>query len=523
MLKKVFLICAFLFFTAAPAVFANDGGAYPDYEGYVTYSVTTDCKGIGIGEEITFKLILHNNINVEFDIFHMGSVFWGSSVDWETEEYFWSKFSPLEPYSTKEIVFTYTVPEDVYWYENKGEYYIDLCPSLVYSINQEYNYKLEELGLPYDFFQNMNEPEPIPIKLTNVYDGGCFIDFQIIDENQYFVYSDRYPLDYRESYTYFGEYEGGISNYLSIENISDYSFDVVSIDGYERLFEIKDFPLILDSKEKIIIEDGYTKLRLPDEIPEYEHVRCSMLFKDTDGNYYGTEISRDYKTILYEAPPIEVTVNKIADTEDGNQLVNISVKNVSDKAIDEFFVYYGVEFPETKDELFNNVIRKSIDAGETWEQPSEIEIYIWKSQNIYSDTGYLYKGSYYLRIGYWIDNFLCYWEMPIFFLTDEDVCLYKSDDFAYGTYEDVNDLVNDIEVFDMSSALRAAWTYPALATPTPAAELPDTPMPSAEYTPESGITVQKSISYIIPSWVYIAVAGAATLAAALIAAIRRRK
>jgi len=522
--KKIFLICLFILIAAVPAVYANDGGPYPDYNQYVTYTVSTDCKEAAIGEEITFKIVLNNKIDIEFSFFHMGSVFSGTPVYWEDEEYFWNTFSPLEPYSTKEIVFKYTIPENVYWYQKEEAFYIDLRPSLSYYIRSEYDDKAAELNLPHTEFINMAEGNPIPIKLTNVADGNRLLNMKIVDDNLHFVYSDRYPSDYKESRTYFGEYEGGIVNYISIQNISNYPYEVVYLDGYKWDFEIKDFPLILDSKKSVTIKDEYVKLRLPNEIPEYEHVRYSMLFKDTEGNYYAADVAREYKTVLYKEPPIKVTVSKVADTDEGNQLVNISIQNISNKAIDNFFVYFGFEFPKTEKELCSNVIRGAIESGQTLELPRDIEIYPWDTYFVYAQDGYYYTGQFYLRIGYWIDDFLCYWKMPITTFSDPDIREYTNNDFAYGISGDVYDLVNDIEVYDIAAELHPTATPVSSNSPvtevTPKAS--STPFSTADEATVDKIEMVKSASYIVPFWAFVAEFVAILAAAGLIAAVRRK-
>ena len=491
MIKRIIFIFCIVFLCLVPITKANDGGGiYPDFNEYVSYTVETDCKEIVIGEELEFTMTLTNHTKATFTHFRVWSIFSNTYFGLEDEMSFWDCVLQLEPYSTQKITLSYIVPEDVSWYKKGDDFFVDLEPNIAYGVEYESDEKLEELGLPYDFFENMIGPSPVPIKLNNLNDGSGFIDFNIIDDKELFIYSDKSDSDDDKSWMYFGEYGGVVSNYLSIENISDKSVEVVYIDWYKDFFYEYDEKYYIDAGDSIVIDVVSVDMKKPKDVERLKAVKYNMLFKDEVGEYYGVTTGAKYQTKVYEIPPVEITATKIGENKEGNQLLEISFKNTSNKDIKNFFLYYGSEFPKTEEELNNNVIRDRFEAGDTWQLTECITIPNDK--------------DYPLMLGYWIDDSLCYWEVDIYQINNDTPRVYSNEDYYYGLYRDIYDLTHDIEIFDIYEALRPTPTPEITNTPKPeiTAEVVQTIAPTN--TPQTTNVVVKEVkSYVIPLWVYV--------------------
>ncbi|MEX1376239.1 MAG: hypothetical protein AB1Z23_02085 [Eubacteriales bacterium] len=509
MMKKTILFLAVLFALAVPAVHANDGGAYPDYNKYITYTVETDCTEIGIGEELTFTITVKNHTPDTFRPFYGNNIFRNTSLIANEEWCYLFKGIYVEPYAKSTFEMKVLVGEDVWWYETDGSYYIDLCPTIMYSLYADSGTSEEKYGGT-GLFINMVGVEPIPIRLNNLHDGSHLVDFGIIDENTMVLYSDTAET---EAFTYMGEYEAYIRNYVSIKNISNSPIRIGCIDGYEREFKEIDYDYFLPAGQSIVAKITERRDELPKLITETEHVELRALFTYDNSEYYFVNAQRDYKVILDNGmPEMEIRAVSAGYEDDKYALFNIEVTNISDEDIDDFFIYYGEEFPESRDQLYGSSLKKPLHAGETIALGEPIKIDILNITDEYMEIDY-----YRLRIGHWAGNMLYYCIVNIDGSEVRESDIYTSSDFSYMHQEDVFNLMMDEEIFSLNDEMEKAN-----ATPTPfSSETPDiTIAPSA--TPTSNVSVEKVRSYYISPFIF-ALLGFAAAAAAAMVIISRRK
>jgi len=484
-----------MFLCLVPVTRANDGGPHPDYNKYVTYTVETDCTEIAIGEEITFTIKLRNHTKATFDLYNIDRIFTDIHSSYYVEE-FDSELLMLKPYSSKEIVLTYTVPDDVIWHKKADGFYIEFYPEIEYGVyykDEEEDFK--ELGLPHDWFVNRSATKTISIKLTNVYDGSELIDFEFIDNNEFFIYSDRADRYTKMDNTYLGEYEGEVNNFLSVTNKTEKVIEIVYIDGYEHHFEKYYTKCYIDSLESITVKIREAKLTLPKDIDEVETVYHNVMFKGNDGKYYGVTASREYKTKVCETPTVKINALKVGETELGSQQWELSFKNTSRKSIEDFFIYHGNKFPESIDDLNDYAIKDTFKAGDTWELMEPIEVPICNNKM---------GNDFTLLLGYWVDNSLCYWEIWFDEKETETEKVYTMDNCHHSWYADISYLDDNIKLSNLEIVLKATPTPEITSTPEPeiAAEVKQAITPTG--TPQTTDVVVKEVkSYVIPPWVYV--------------------
>lgn len=65
---------------------ANDGGYSPDYNDYVTYSVTTDYEEAAIGETMTYTIKIKNHSRYYFEAIFVNGSIENTRIDYDEYE-----------------------------------------------------------------------------------------------------------------------------------------------------------------------------------------------------------------------------------------------------------------------------------------------------------------------------------------------------------------------------------------------------------------------------------------------------
>ena len=234
------------------------------------------------------------------------------------------------------------------------------------------------------------------------------------------------------------------------------------------------------------------------------------MFIGNDGKYYGVTASREYKTKVYEYPPVEVNAIKVGETELGSQQWELSFKNTSRKDIEDFFIYHGNKFPESMDDLDDYAVKDTFKAGDTWELQELIEVPICNNK---------IGNDFTLLLGYWVDNSLCYWEIWFDEKETETQKTYISDSYAHGMYADISNLDHNIELSNLEIVLKAT-TNPEI-TNTPKPEITTETIVPTSTSNITNIVVKEVTSYVIPPWGYV-VLGLAFVAVAGVVVWKRR-
>ena len=490
MLKKTIIF--FLCFCISPVFVSGDTGPsqFYDKDDRLTFSISTNQTEVAIGETLEFTLELRNRT---YETITMEKSRWyphaPSSIDIDLDGVV------VEPGKRVAIDISYPVTDTVKWYEKDGEFYMDINLTLDYVTISSFMYDGDYYEDEYTYFEKV-QAKPIPIKITNLYDGSEFINFELLTNRNVFgtwgSYSNYENVpDVIEAY---------ITNNIAATNtseavLSDFSF----YNMYDGSIKERDFDLKNGDRCWTSTSNRYVYSRAS-EVPEYLDAVYRAKF-NIDGKYYAVEKQISCGVASINTPEIESRLVQTEPDEAGNIAYTINIKNKSEKTV---FGFYLVEGNQNLSVFDAGNYVGNIEPGEKVERTfiikegEPVEIY-WGSQANHEIRFY---GQYILNGG-------------------------KKIDIDAGSRGYYSETVETDQAQYSSQIYYNPAKRPVTATPTATPEVSQ--MPEVSKVPEPTVTpTQITIENVevksgIPVWVWAAVPSALILAVGAVIILRKKE
>lgn len=501
MIKKLVLLIVAALLCIVPMASANDFDVFEDYDRYVTYSFNVENRAINIGEPLTYTITVTNHTDMYFDFFYVSNVFKGSITSWiwdEDELYSDDRFD-IAPYETITLEYTRTVPQDIAWYKEEGKYYIDFAPTINYAAENDDDYIDDYNGEICEYFYNKHDGKPIQLEVTNIKDGSQYAQLSIVDDRQFLVYRDT---QYEHLYA-------NVNSAATLKNISNKTITIENIlygfDGNAcALFNHSILP-----NESATYEVYKVYHDIESDISEKQQFQHDILFSTDDEFYYAISTVKQYETLIMPPPDIYL------QTEEHDDYTTYSVVNNSNKAIDNFVVFYRDEHPITYEQFQTVSTVGTLHANEQWDISKE------------------YTGEYNARIyvGYYIDNCAYYWDIKIHYTNSNHEIVNIPHD-GYISKIDHYIAVNNISLTDPDDLIQGECIkWPTYTPYVRGSQIqptlpPENPPAIAEAPAPTPITkVQVIEEYYIPKWVWpvLSVSVLAVIALSVYTVILQRK
>ncbi len=361
--------------------FADSGPSqFYDKNDRLTFSVSTDQTEVAIGETLNFTLVLRNRTN---DTITMSNNTESPGI-----------WCPHEPASIDidlggvvvpagkrvTIDISYPVTDTVKWYAKDGEYYMDIDLTLNYETVSDFTYGDELYRDAYTYFEKV-QAKPIPIKITNLYDGSNYIDFNLR--------TNRDVFDVWDSYSWYENVQNieyaYITNTISVTNISDEELSDFSFyDSYEGDIMEESFDLYKQDQCFVSTSNQY-RYRKMSEVPDHLDAVYRAKF-NIDGKFYAIEERIPCGVFCPYTPEIESRLEQTDSDTAGYIDYTIYLKNKSDRTLFGFYMVEGYDRFQVFDSenyLGDFESGQLIEKTFTIKAEDPVEIY-WGSEANYS-------------------------------------------------------------------------------------------------------------------------------------------
>lgn len=467
MIKKILLIALLLMILVVPCVFADAANTPIADEGElikVEYKIAdTD---IEIDGEIKFSMTITNLTNMSFrmeDIIDYGMTKWiqvGIDLDDRNAK---REYIELGAFESIEIEFAEPIIYFSNWYKDGDEFFTDFDPVIHFYMDENND------GI-YDWSEIYVQAaqDPIKLRVTNLYDGSDFVEFEWLDDRDiiYYIIGKEW-IDHDEYMD--TNYATANMNYkYSLKNLSD--AEILGVKAGETKTDYSSF---------------YSFVYL-DEMGEKETLYFRKIFL-IDGKNYAIEYPRTYKTAFLEPPKVDAEII-YTKAEDGDYVDGITV--VVTNSYEDEIENLGVDIYTQTEYTYARVF----DFGT-----------VKKGESLQVTTDYDFFEQ--IGIGYLIDGVFYCWDIDCYDFwgeieEDEHIVLEPvSYDYDFTSSIDIEAWNYRKEQWD----LKMSYTPEPTEIVTPMPRVTDAPTPTLEPTssPISAVTVTKRSNPML--WAFIAI------------------
>lgn len=500
MLRKIIsLIIALLCFVPTIS-FANDAGPILDTEDKMSIDFELKSREAEIGGTLDFTLTLTNNTAKSMDNYlYLHEIFMQTPLTEDVDKAF-ENLPELDAGEKLVLFISASVPQSVYWYKKGSGYYTDFRLFFDY-----FAWEINEDDIDDSWYGSYYyESKPIPIKLTNVYDGKEILKLESVEkENAFYLGKDLAPGDRKYDLT------SSVHSKTSATNLSLYQLSNVVIrkeSGYKT--EVLQVDVINPSEvytQDLIYKQYIDKSEVPSKIP----LEVKAIFTLND-KYYASVFSKKLPTVLIDFPDVEV--NAQPDPNNGRNYI-LTIKNISESDYKDFYIDSYYDDPYIY--YTNNFIGK-------FEENELQEFSLEKPEYSY----------YHIIIGYVQDSMLFTWVIDfsstnnIEFITFKNIIYLENYEIIASPTPSPSPTASPTPKPTQTPSPSPSQTSTLSPVPAPIITASPTPKPSQTSSPTPAITVNSITKKLpVPMWVWIVFACAlfATGTVSVLLHIRRSK
>lgn len=182
MLKKIFVFIIGLLCFIPTISFANDAGPILDTEDKMSIEFELKSREAQIGGTLDFTLTLSNNSPKPISWLMLRRVFKDTALTEDINVF--ENIPELKAGEKKVLFLSASIPQNVYWYKKGNSYYTDFYLYFEYLAWETYEDSVDGGWKTYYFYKS----DPVPIKLTNVYDGTEILKLESVEKENVFYF-----------------------------------------------------------------------------------------------------------------------------------------------------------------------------------------------------------------------------------------------------------------------------------------------------------------------------------------------